>query len=144
MAPAIPFIMMAVAVAGTAYSVSQSAKAGKMQQQAANKAAEQSRYAATQLAQDTAEKHQRIIATQEARYGAAGLTMEGSPLLVQNESLLQSKEQLRRIKEAGENQSLAYLSSGEELAMASKAQGAQAVMSGASEVAKTGSNYNWW
>lgn len=144
MAAAVPFIMLAVAVAGTAYSVSQSAKAGKMQEQAAEREAAQSRAAAAQLAKDTAEKHQRTIATQEATYGASGLTQEGSPLLVQQESLIQSKEQLRRIYEAGENQSLALLSSGEELAMASRAAGTKAVLSGASEVAKTGSNYSWW
>jgi len=144
MAAAVPFIMMAVAVAGTAYSVSQSAKAGRMQRAAADREAEQSRLAAAQLARDTAEKHQRTIATQEAMYGASGLTQEGSPLLVQHESMIQSKEQLRRIYEAGENQSLALLSSGEELAMASRAKGTQAVLSGVSEVAKTGSNYSWW
>jgi len=144
MAAAVPFVMMAVAVAGTAYSVSQSAKAGRMQRAAADREAEQSRLAAAQLARDTAEKHQRTIATQEAMYGASGLTQEGSPLLVQHESMIQSKEQLRRIYEAGENQSLALLSSGEELAMASRAKGTQAVLSGVSEVAKTGSNYSWW
>jgi len=144
MAQAVPYIMMAVAVAGTAYSVSQSAKAGRLTKAGAAREAEQSRLAAAQLARDTAEKHQRTIATQEAMYGASGLTQEGSPLLVQHESMIQSKEQLRRIYEAGENQSLALLSSGEELAMASRAKGTQAVLSGVSEVAKTGSNYSWW
>ena len=143
-AAVVPYIMMAVAVAGTAYSVAQSAKAGRMQEAAAAKEAEQSKAAAAQLAQDTAEKHQRTMAVQEATYGASGLTQEGTPLLMQQESLKQSKEQLRRIYEAGENQSLSYLASGEELAMASRAKGNQAILSGISEVAKTGSNYSWW
>lgn len=143
-AAAVPFIMVAISAASTAYGVISSKRAANAQEEAANRQAEQSRAAAARLAQDTAEQHQRTIATQEARYGASGLTQEGSPLLVQHESIKQSQEQIRRIIQSGEDQSLALYASGSELASAGNAQAVQQLAGGAQSIAKMGRSYDWW
>ena len=52
-------------------------------------------------AQDEEKRHRRIIAAQRAMYGRAGVTQEGAPLLVEIESIAESEEQLRRIREGG-------------------------------------------
>ena len=143
-AAAIPFVMLAVSAASTAYGIISSRKAASAQEDAANRQAEASRAAAARLAKDTEEQHQRVIATQEARYGASGLTQAGSPLLVQHESIKQSQEQIRRIIQSGEDQSLALYSSGQELASAGTAQAVGQAASGVSSAFKIGRDYQWW
>jgi len=144
MAAAIPFIMAAVSVAGTAYSYLESKKAGEERQAEYGRQAEQTKEKATQLYQDTQEQHRRILARQRAIYGASGLTGEGSPLLVQAESIRQSKEQLRRIKEAGESNSAALLEQGEQAYEVGQAQGIKSLLGGAATTYNMGRNYNWW
>lgn len=140
MAAAIPFVALAVAVAGTALSyagvrASASAQKRQAQQQAAMserqaaiyeqqaqqeevsqsesiQAAADVRRAAAQKAEDTAKQHRQLLAMQRARYGAAGVSMEGSPLLVQMESLNESENELLRITQAGETEARGYETQG--------------------------------
>jgi hypothetical protein len=148
MAAAIPFIMLAATVASTAAGVFSTISAGNAEEDAADRAAEQSRAAASREAADTEKQHRRIIATQEARYGASGLTMEGSPLLVQQESLRESKEQLRRIMEGGENVAYAYEEKGNQAATSGYVGGIKSLLGGASSVGKivqsNPNSFNWW
>ena len=155
---AIPYIMMAVAAAGTAVSVYSTAKQGEAVGEARDReaaqlerSAAQSRHAAAQKAEDTRKEHLRIMAAARARYGASGLEMTGSPLLVQMESMAESQEELRRIIEAGE---LGYGTQMEAAGEASK-QGDQSVTSGYVNAAgkltqgvgvldKIGRDYKWW
>jgi hypothetical protein len=143
-AAAIPWIMTAVTVASTAVSVYSSVKEGKARENESRRLAEQSKAAAAREASDTRKQHQRIIATQKARYGASGLTMEGSPLLVEQESLKESKEQLARIMESGENQSILYEKAGSEAATSGYVGGIKSLLGGAETQYKIGSTYNWW
>ena len=140
-AAAIPVVITAAAAAFSAYS---SHKAGQAQEKAADKAEDRAKRAAALRAADTAKQHRRVIASQEASYGAAGLTMEGSPLLVQQESLKESKEQLRRIVEGGQYTSDVYKQAGDEAAMAGEAGAIQSLLSGSRSVYSQGAGYNWW
>jgi arginine utilization protein RocB len=74
--------------------------------------------------------------------------MEGSPLLVQMESLKESEEELRRIKEGGE---IGYMTASELAQAAGKRAGeAQAsgyvgaIGSAATGTYKYGKEFNWW
>ena len=140
-AAAIPIVITAAAAAYSAYS---SHKAGQAQENAADKAEDRAKAAATLRAADTAKQHRRVISSQEASYGAAGLTMEGSPLLVQQESLKESKEQLRRIVEGGQYTSGVYKQAGDEAEMAGEAGAIQSLLSGSRSVYSQGAGYNWW
>jgi len=109
MAAAVPYIMVAAAVAGTAVSVYSAVKAGDEAKAARDReaqqlarSAEQSRLSAKQKAEDTKKLHEKILARQRALYGASGVEMTGTPLLVQMESMKESEEELKRIIEAGE------------------------------------------
>lgn len=141
MAQAIPIVIMAAAAGYSAYS---SHQAGKAQEKAADKAADRAKLSAAREADDAEKLHRRIIASQEARYGAAGLTMEGSPLLVQHEAIKESKDQLERIREGGEYASGIYKSSGDEFSAAGDAGAIKALLSGAGSTYKAGADYNWW
>jgi hypothetical protein len=147
-AAAIPVLITAAATAYSAYS---SVQAGKTQEKAADKAEKRSKQAAGLAAADTEKLHRRIIASQEAIYGASGLTQEGSPLLVQQEALTESKEQLSRILEGGDYRSDIYRQAGDEAVMAGNAGGIKSLLSGAGSVYNVASSnkpeantYNWW
>ena len=152
MAEAIPVILGVVSVAATVYSTVQSGQAEKSAEHRIERqqvrAAEQARKIAAQRAADEAKRHRAILGTQEARYGASGVTMEGSPLLVQMESLKESEEQLRRIREGGE---VGYMSA-MELAQAAGKRAGEAEVSGyvgglgaaATGAFKYGRAYDWW
>jgi hypothetical protein len=147
-AAAIPVVITAAAAAYSAYS---SVKAGKAQEKAADKAAKRAEKAAGLSAADTEKQHRRIIASQEAIYGAAGLTMEGSPLLVQQEAIAESKEQLSRLLEGGDYASDIYRQAGDEAIMAGEAGGIKSLLAGAGSVYNVASSnkpeqntYNWW
>jgi len=140
-AAVIPVILTAAAAAYSAYS---SVKAGKAQEKAADKAEKRAKQAATLEAADTEKLHRRIIASQEARYGAAGVTMEGSPLLVQYESLKESKDQLERIREGGQYASGVYKQAGEEAVQAGDAGAIKSLLAGAGNVYTQGADYKWW
>jgi hypothetical protein len=141
MATAIPIILAVVSTAATVYS---SVQSGNAEEKADKRAARQAMAAAQREAADTKKKHQRIIASQEAKFGASGLTMEGSPLLVQMESLKESEEQLGRILQGGGMKAEAYEEAGEQAQTAGYAGGVKGLLSGADTVYKTGTAYNWW
>lgn len=144
MAAAIPAIMLAVTVASTAYSMSQSHKAGKERQAEYDRQAAQTKEQAAQLYQDTQDQHRRMLSRQNAIYGASGVTGEGSPLLVEHESLRQSKEQLRRIQQAGETNSQALLEQGQNAYQVGQAEGIKSLLGGAANTYGIGRSYNWW
>jgi len=127
-AAAVPII---IAVVGAAASVVSAQQQGSAQKKAANRAAEQADRAAQLAAEDAAEQHKRAIATQEAMYGKAGVTMEGSPLLVKQTSLKESQEQLRCIREGGADLSGTYRAEGEEAQAAGSARAVSAGIEGA-------------
>lgn len=113
----IPIVATVATVASTAYSVYSSVEAGHEARQARHEAeglaierarleAESERAAeeATRLqaqrdVKAEQDRRRRILATQSALYGAAGLEMEGSPLLVKAESIRQSEENISQIEE---------------------------------------------
>lgn len=158
MPAAVPYIAVAAAIAGTAVSTYSAVRAGQEQQSAREReaeqmrrSAEQSRLAAAQKAADYKKASERVMATQRARYAAAGLEEEGSPLLVQLESLKESQDEISRIIAAGE---LGYGTS-VFAAQTTEAKGQAAVTSGyvtaAGEavrgVGSAGQAYygrNWW
>ena len=166
MAQGIPFIMLGLTAASTAVGVMSSVAAGKAEERAAErtaadtraaaaKTAAQIRLSAPQKAEDTKKEHQRIIAAQAARYGASGLRMEGTPLLVQMESLKESEEQLRRIIEGGETEASIYERTGERKAatyeeagrqagISGQIGGVKALLSGATSMGTIGRQYHWW
>ena len=138
---AIPIIIAVVGAAATVYSAQQQ---GAAQKKAADRSAEQAARAAELAAQDAAEQHKRAIATQEAMYGKAGVTMEGSPLLVKQTSLKESEEQLRRIREGGVNLSDMYRTEGKESQAAGNIKAVGAGIKGADTVYKIGNDYDWF
>lgn len=144
MAAAIPAIALAVSAASTAYSFIQNRKAGEQRQEEFNRQAAQTKEQAAQLYQDTQDQHRRMLARQNAIYGASGLTSEGSPLLVEHESLRQSKEQLRRIQQAGETNSQALLEQGRNAYQVGQAEGIKSLLGGAANTYGIGRSYNWW
>jgi len=144
-----------LAVAGTAATVYSTMQASKAQSRAERdraaqeaRAAEQAKKIAAQRAEDEAKRHKAIIGTQKARYAASGVTMEGSPLLVQMESLKESEEQLRRIREGGEYEYQTHM----ELAQQAGRRAGEARRSGywssfgqgASGTYNVGKGFDWW
>ena len=140
-AAAVPII---IAVVGAAASVVSAQQQGSAQKKAANRAAEQADRAAQLAAEDAAEQHKRAIATQEAMYGKAGVTMEGSPLLVKQTSLKESQEQLRRIREGGINAADMYRTEGSEAQKAGNIKAVGAGINAADSVYKIGNDYDWF
>ena len=151
-AAAIPIVLATV---GTAASVYSTIRAGRAESKAEGeragqeaRAAEQARKIATQRAEDEAKRHKAILGTQKARYAASGVTMEGSPLLVQMESLRESEEQLRRIREGGEVEYMTH----KELAQASSRRAGEARTSGyvtalaqgTGGTYRMGKSFDWW
>ena len=145
---AIPIILATVSTGAAIYGTMPQAKAQKRVAVQEVRTAEQARKIAAQRAEDEGKRHKAILATQKARYVASGVTMEGSPLLVQMESLRESEEQIRRIREGGEVEYMTH----QELAQAAGKRArarrisgyATAVTGGARDVYRTGSTYEWW
>lgn len=152
MAEAIPVVLGVVSVASTVYSAVSSSQAETRAEHQVERqqirAADQARKIAAQKASDEEKRHRAIIATGEARIGASGLKMQGSPLLVQMQSLMESEEELRRIKEGGEIQYQTYA----ELAQAAGKRAGEAQASGyvgaigsaATGTYKYGKAFDWW
>lgn len=111
----IAVVAVAATVASTAYSVVSSVEAGHEARTEAHKAewgaalnAEKAKAEAAadageirrRAAVDIEEEHERrrkILSAQRSIYGASGLQMEGSPLLMEAESIRQSEENVGRI-----------------------------------------------
>jgi hypothetical protein len=144
MAAAIPFVMAAVTIASTAYSAFSSIAAGKEEKKRQDEAAKQARRAAEIEAETKGEEHRRILAAQRARYGASGLTFEGSPLIVQFESMKESEKELARILETGGIKAEAYEQAGKEAAKVGTIKAIQYGLGGMESTFKLGRQYNWW
>lgn len=101
-----------IAVIGAAVSAYAQYQAGqaqaaslKYQQKVAENQAIAARQAAQVAAENARERHQRVMAAQRARLGAAGvMSTEGSPLIVQMESAEQAALEEARIRYSGEVQ----------------------------------------
>lgn len=149
---AIPIILSVVGTGAAVYGSMQAAKAQAGAEKSIKKqelrAAEQAKKIAAQKAEDEEKRHKAIIGTQEARYAASGVTMEGSPLLVQMESLKESEEQLRRIREGGEVEYMTH----KELAQGAGRRAGETTRSGyvtalgqaSGGAYNIGSRYDWW
>jgi len=145
-------ILAGVSTAATVYSAVSSSQAESHAEHTAKRqaqrAAEEARKAAFQKAEDEEQRHRRLMATGRARYAASGVEFEGTPLLVEMESLRESEEQLRRIREGGEVEATTL----EELAQAAGKRASSAKTSGYVEATgklaggtyKYGQARDWW
>lgn len=117
MAPAIPFIAVAMAAIGAGVTVhgqiqqgkSQSAMASynaKLARRNAGIARENAEYEARQKRRETA----RLIGRQRILYGKAGVIMEGSPLAVIEETAAQGEKDALMIERGYAQQGSSYLS----------------------------------
>lgn len=112
---AVVYIAIAATVASAAASAYASYQSGKSQQAAADFNAEMAARQAKQ-AQDVAkikeenyrEEVARRMAKIRADYAAAGVTTEGTPLLVMMDSARQAERDAQRIRYGGEIESFAY------------------------------------
>lgn len=144
MAAAVPIIAVVASVASTAYSAYSSYRAGREEKKEHKRAAAQERLRAHQRADIEAKRHRRVIASQRARYGAAGLTMEGTPLLVEMESLRESEEELTRIRAGGEAGALASERAGRRAQTSGYVEAGGTAIGGATTLARAGRYYDWW
>lgn len=96
---ALPWIATAASVAGTVYSAIQSEKAGDEAERAEKRQAYMLAEQARIREENEREKARRLLATQRARIGASGVTMEGSPLLNMMETQAQYERDLLNIRQ---------------------------------------------
>jgi len=113
MAFAAAAIATAVGAIVSAYAMYQQGQAAAAAQDYQAKIARNQAIAARQAAEVAAEnareRHQRVLAAQRARLGAAGvMSTEGSPLIVQMESAEQAALEEARIRYAGQVQAGGY------------------------------------
>ncbi len=115
MAAAIPFIMMAMTVAGTVVAAQAAAKQGKqakdMAQYNAQIADRNAGIAREQAATDADAQRRhagRVIGAARAAYGASGITSEGSPLDVLEMSAANAELDNRNILYKGELRAMGY------------------------------------
>jgi len=158
MAQVIPIISVIASVASTAVSVYSAVTSGGEASKAEDRnaavlaeQAAQARKAAALKAADEEKRHRRIISTQQAGYAGQGLEPEGTPLLVQMESLKESEEQLRRIREGGEIEATGLLEEskwreylGGKAKEASYWTAGQSLLKGASGIYSMGKERSWW
>ncbi len=109
-------VAIALVVAGSAASAYASYQSGKSQQAAADYNAEvadqQARQAQTVAKikeENYREEVQRRMASMRAGYAQAGVTTEGTPLLVMMEAARQAEKDAQRIRYGGDIESLALL-----------------------------------
>lgn len=98
----------AIAIAGTVVSAYASQQKGeaesttaKYNARLAEQEAQQRRQAAAIEAEQARERHDRTLAAARARYGASGVTMEGTPLLVMMRSEEEAILDVARIRARG-------------------------------------------
>jgi len=143
-AVAIPIISVFASVASTAVSAYSSYRAGEEEEKARKRAAMQARQRAEQLATAKEKEHRRLLATQRARYGAAGMTLEGTPLLVQMESMRESEEELERIKAGGEAYATEQERVGRQAARSGYVGAIGYGVGGVTTLSRIGRYYDWW
>jgi hypothetical protein len=144
MAAAIPVILAVATVASTAYSVYSNAQSGKEQEHQRDKYERQLGVQREANLSAERDRRQRVLASQEARYSASGLKMEGSPLLVQADTIAQSEENLARILQGASLNISASESQGKQEQTATTNRTAQSLLGGAESTYKIGKTYNWW
>jgi len=144
MAAAIPFILVAATVASTAYSVYSSYEAGEREEEAQSDYARQQALQMQAAKKDEMDRRRRVLATQEARYAASGVEMEGTPLLVQAETIRESEENLRRIMLGGGYGISGARRAGEQAEKASYARMGSSLLQGAGSVYNIGRGARWW
>jgi hypothetical protein len=142
MAAAVPVISVIATVASTAYSAYSSYQAGAEEKKERRRAAEEISRRRELEAQAAERKHRGILATQRALYGAAGVTMEGSPLLVQIESLRESEEELARIRSFGEYEATQQRRLGQMAQRSGYVEAGGEAIRGAGQIPRI--YYDWW
>ena len=125
-----PVTMMMVA--STAMSVMGGLREGQVAQQTANFNADQAREAAAAKAEQIKQEGERLKGTQIARYGASGVTQEGSPLFMEMDTVRKAKlDELMAIY-SGEKQANIMKWKGKQKKIASYFGAGQSILTGAS------------
>jgi hypothetical protein len=88
--------------AGALYEGHAAAKAGKYNAKVLQLKAQQLRIQADQEANQQMLKSRKVIGDMQASYAASGVTMEGSPLDIMEESIKYANEDFNQIKHQGE------------------------------------------
>lgn len=91
----------AMSVAGQAQAASQQRKMGEYQAKVAEKQAIETAQAAEFEADKQRENTRRLLSTQRARYAGAGVTFEGSPLLVMEQTAADAELDAQAIEWGG-------------------------------------------
>ena len=118
--------------AGSLFNAMGAIREGAQADKTAEFNADQVREAANIKAEQIKEESRRILATQRARYGASGVTMEGSPLLVQLESARNAKLDEMMVRYSGEKQARIMDWEGKQAKTASYWKAGNSILTGAS------------
>lgn len=140
MAAAAPVIAIVASVVGAGAAL----RGGREEEKGSEAAAQEALARSRQEAKDTEKRHRRVLASQRAKYGAAGVTMEGTPLLVQMESMRESEEELSRIVEKGEAEAREYRRGGRAAAASGRIEAVGELAGGATLLTKMGREFDWW
>lgn len=142
-AAALPWIMAAVSVAGTAYSAYSSERAGDKAKEAEKRSAamQAMRYAEQEKLQR--EKARRLLATQAARVGASGVTLEGSPILNLMQTQEQYEKELANIRLGTQWEISETLRRGKAYDEAGEVRAGRTILSGLGELANLEMRYGW-
>lgn len=112
----LPLIALGVGLAGTALSAGSQYVAGRTRRKAYEYNAKVSEANALASRQKAAREEEiqrgklgRIVGTQKAAFGAAGVAMEGTPLSIIADTIYQGEKEAEYIKYGGEMESARYL-----------------------------------
>lgn len=132
-------IAATAAVASGTVAAVEADRAGRRSKRAGRRQAETATRAASEQAELLRRRAGRAAGAIRARAGAAGAaTLQGSPLLVLQESLIESFDEIRRIQQGGASQAAAFNKQGRNRAAAASAARAGAVLQTVQGVASTG------
>jgi hypothetical protein len=131
-------------LAGSAASAGGSIFGGTSQKKAAEREADQVRLSTIANVDESRKKSRRILAEQRSRYGYSGLDMEGSPLLVQMESVSEAEDEVNRIMATGRMKEKALKAQGKDAMTSGILSAFGGAAQGASSFIGAGQKSNWW
>jgi len=140
----IPIVATVATVASTAYSVYSSTEVRHEARSEEHLDEGLAAIEAQRAKKAEEDRRRRVLATQRSLYGAAGLEMEGSPLLVQAETIRNSEENLRQIEQNRMFKAKGLALNLEQEEQATYSSAIKAGMKGASSGYSIGRTYNWW
>lgn len=126
MAAAAPAFMIAGSVISAAGSIS----AGKAQKKAARQNALAARMQAEEDARRSRRQSDALLGRQRAIVAYSGTTMEGSPLLIAEDTGAEAETEVRHILQGGEARASAYLKAGSAAARAGYIDAGSTLLSG--------------